>query len=367
MNNQNWMAKALILAAKGRPRKNPFVGAVVVKEGRIIGQGFHEMEGGPHAEAQAIKEAGDNLSEAVLYCSLEPCFGSWPGKVNPPCTDLILQSGIRQVFIASLDPNPRVKGQGVKALRKAGIQVEVGLLQEEERYLNRRYRMQHLFRTPYVHLKMAQTLDGRIAESFHQATTITGKESQQEVHRLRGQHQGILVGKGTALADDPQLTVRMVKGEQPLRIVIDSRLEISPLSNLCQTSHASTLVYYGEAVDPSKVELLSSLGVELQQLPVDFKEKIYLPALLEDLQNRGIYSLLVEGGSRLAASFLEENLVDEVSWFIHPRFAGKGVSCIDSSLGLWDQESLQHTRIKTLGRDFLLQGLTERGAACLRD
>lgn len=370
MNHKKSMAKALSLASEGKPRKNPYVGALVVKEGKIIGEGFHKGDGQPHAEIMAINSVKTDLKNAVLYTTLEPCCQMWEGKINKPCTDAIIQSGIKKVIIAGIDPNPMVNGKGLKTLKQHGIDVACGLLAEEEKYLNRKYRKKYLNRKPYVHLKMAQTLDGRIAKTHHKKTFVTGEDVREVVYTLRAQYQAVLVGSKTLLTDNPFLTVRNSAGENPIRIVLDSTLQFPFDCHLCDTKLAETIVYHNELVSQDKVDVVRSFGVQTQSLTSDVNGYLSLNELIEDLFSRGIDSLLVEGGATIAATFLHKRLVDEVSWFIRPGFGGDGVTSLYSpfySFSMWDYPPLEKTEIERVGSDFCIRGLTFEGAQCLRD
>ena len=224
MNDEYYMRKALALARKGlgSTSPNPMVGAVIVKKGEIIGKGYHRRFGSPHAEIEAIKDAEGSINGATLYVTLEPCCHT--GKKTPPCLDTLLKYDLKRVVIGTIDPNPQVSGRSVKALREKGIETEVGVLEEECRKLNETYFKHIQTGMPFVTLKFAQTLDGRIATLTGDSKWISSQKSLQWAHRLRSQHDAVMVGVGTVLKDDPQLTVRLAKGRNPVRVVADSRL-----------------------------------------------------------------------------------------------------------------------------------------------
>lgn len=303
------MAHALLLAEGGRGRTspNPLVGAVVVKGDRMVGAGYHRQKGDAHAEVRALREAGEHARGADLFVTLEP--HNFQGT-TPPCTRAIREAGIRRVVIATLDPHPRVSGRGVQELREAGITVEVGLGHPLARYQNRYFFTFHERGRPYVILKLAATLDGRFASPRRR--WITSPEARAFVHRLRGEVDGVMVGAGTARADNPRLTPREVFAfRPPLRILLGGTR--FPENLLLFRTPPSTLWITREAdVHPPGVEIWT----------MDPRD---LPAVLARLaEEKGIQSLLVEGGPTLAASFLEKDLVDEVQWFVAPWLSGEG-------------------------------------------
>ncbi|GMO51339.1 MAG: hypothetical protein Pg6C_16030 [Treponemataceae bacterium] len=227
------MARAMTLARRGagKTSPNPLVGAVVAKNGAALGEGWHKQYGGKHAEAEALdaaRAAGFSPKGADIYCTLEPCCFTSPQKHQPPCTDLLIKSGIRRAIIANLDPNPRVNGQGAEKLRRAGIIVENGLLTREGEALNEGFFTFQRLGRPFVRLKIAQSLDGRIACASGDSRWITDEAARKIVHKMRARHDAVLIGRGTVLADDPELTVRLVRGHNPLRVVLDSRLAVPP-------------------------------------------------------------------------------------------------------------------------------------------
>ncbi len=308
------MQRALDLAerGKGAVRPNPMVGCVIVHEEKIIGEGYHEQYGGPHAEVQAFASVSDPqlLAEATVYVSLEPC-SHW-GK-TPPCANLLVEKGIKSVVVATLDPNPLVAGKGVQLLEAAGISVQVGLLEQEAKWQNRRFFCQQEKHRPYVILKWAQTQDGFIARENFDSKWISGTQSRQLVHQWRAEEQAILVGKNTALHDNPRLNVRDWTGTDPIRVVLDSKLELPTDLHLFD-QQIPTLCY-----TTLKSEKLRNL--EWVKLP-----QISLEALLADLQARQIQSVLIEGGSHTLNQFLAAGLWDEARVFTAPIEFERGIA-----------------------------------------
>ncbi|GHV26675.1 riboflavin biosynthesis protein RibD [Spirochaetia bacterium] len=309
------MKRALVLARRGmgKTSPNPMVGAVIARDGRIIGEGWHRRYGGKHAEAEAVGSclvAGENANGGTLYCTLEPCCFTAPDKHQPPCTELVIKNGIRRVVIAGLDPFRRVNGAGAAILREAGIVVETGLCAEAEAELNRGYYAFQQKGRPFVHLKIAQTLDGRIAATKVATTKvaapegaspkaaagdrwITDEAARKIVHRMRAEYDAVLVGRGTVLADDPELTVRLVQGRNPLRVILDSRLGLSDEAKvLGLPDREKTVVVYAEA-EADRAAKLRGMGVEAICLP-----GMPLGAVLDALGARGVRSVLVEGGEQ---------------------------------------------------------------------
>lgn len=314
MNPSLFMQRALDLAerGKGAVRPNPLVGCVLVHEGKIIGEGYHEQYGGPHAEVNAIASVTDPklLAAATAYVSLEPC--SHYGK-TPPCANLLVEKGIKSVVVATLDPNPLVAGKGVKLLEEAGISVQVGLLEQEARWQNRRFFCQQEKHRPYLILKWAQTQDGFIARENFDSKWISCSQSRQLVHQWRAAEQAILVGKNTALHDNPRLNVRDWTGSDPIRVVLDSKLELPAGLHLFD-QQIPTLCY-----NLLKSEKLTNL--EWVQLP-----QLSLEALMADLHARQIQSVLIEGGSQTITQFLAAGLWDEARVFTAPIQFERGIA-----------------------------------------
>lgn len=360
------MAQALRLAAKGlgRTSPNPMVGALVLSRGRIVGRGYHHKAGEPHAEILALHEAGAHARGATLYVTLEPC--SHLRKRTPPCVPAVIRSGVRRVVIAMLDPNPRVKGRGVRALRRSGLQVEVGCGRLEAEALNRVYA--HWIRTgrPFVTLKAAMTLDGKIATTTGDSKWITGETARRHVHNLRRLADAILVGVETVLKDDPSLTARVstsaskLTGRQPLRVVLDSNLRL-PLTArvLSNLKSARTLIATTARAPVTKRRQVEATGAEVLVLP-DRQGRVSLPALLFQLGRRQISNLLVEGGSEVNASFWRSSLVDHVMLYVSTRILGgqdaKGLIGGQGPRRLAGATLLDNLQIHQLGHDLLIEG-----------
>lgn len=359
-DDRRYMRRALALAARarGRTAPNPMVGAVVVADGQVVGEGWHPQAGEPHAEVFALRAAGEAAKGATLYVTLEPCchFGR-----TPPCTEAVLSAGIQRVVAAMADPFPKVAGGGLAQLRAAGLAVECGLLEEAARELNRAYLRAVQFGLPWVTLKMAMTLDGKIATRTGDSRWITGERARAYVHQLRNRNDAVMVGIGTACADDPQLTARVRGGRNPVRVVVDPRFELGLESYLVRTARETpTLVAVGEGAD---IGPLLELGVLVEQLPLRDR-RLDLKEFLRRLVGRGIHSVLCEGGAGLGASLLEADLVDEVAWFIAPKLVG-GVSAPGSLGGLGvermsEARRLEKVQYRRFGEDMAVLGYVHR-------
>lgn len=318
-----FMHRALELAAlaRGKTSPNPLVGAVVVKNGVVVGEGYHQEAGTPHAEVIALQQAGERARGAILYATLEPCC--YYGR-TPPCTEAIIKAGIKKVVVATPDPNPLVSERGIQTLQKAGLIVELGLLEAEARRLNEVFFKYITIRRPFVTLKVAMSLDGKIATFTGDSKWITGDEVRVRVHHLRAEHDAIMVGIGTVVADDPLLTVRLPhESKQPWRIVVDSRLRIPLNSRLVQTAcEIPTIVATVQGKCPKEEkELLATHGVEIWELS-ERGGKVDLCALLDELGKREITSILLEGGATLNAAALKANIVDKFVFFLAPKIIG---------------------------------------------
>ncbi|MEA1870759.1 MAG: bifunctional diaminohydroxyphosphoribosylaminopyrimidine deaminase/5-amino-6-(5-phosphoribosylamino)uracil reductase RibD [Candidatus Bipolaricaulota bacterium] len=359
--DERFMRIALDLARKGEgyTNPNPIVGAVVVKDGRVIGQGYHRMFGGPHAEVFALDEAGDEAHGATLYVTLEPC--SHHGK-TPPCADRIIQAGISRAVIACRDPNPLVDGQGIGKMLNVGIEVTEGVLEEEARRANEIFFKFIETGLPFVQLKLAESLDGKIATRTGDAKWISGADSRTEVHRLRRRFAAILAGVNTVIHDDPLLTVRHVDGPNPVRIVIDGRGRI-PLDARMLSAEGRTIVVTVRMAE-EKEGNLRDRGIEVWRLPSD-NSKVDLQALLSQLGEANIDSLLVEGGGETAATFLKADLIDKVAFFIAPILIG-GRDAIPAIGGAGAEQvsealHLKRIKIERIDEDLLVTGYPERG------
>jgi diaminohydroxyphosphoribosylaminopyrimidine deaminase/5-amino-6-(5-phosphoribosylamino)uracil reductase len=357
-----FMTAAIRLAQKGRGRvsPNPLVGAVIVQGNKIVASGYHHFYGGPHAEVYALNKAGGRARGADLYINLEPCchFGK-----TPPCTNALIESGIRRVFIGITDPNPLVSGKGINKLRRAGIAVETGILENECRRLNESFIKYITQKVPFAVLKLAATLDGKIATKTGDSRWISGEDSRRLVHRLRFESDAVLVGSGTVIADDPQLTVRDYAGahkKNPVRIIVDSRLRMPLRSRLLKTAgEIKTIIATTRQASKNKILKLAQPGAEV--LIVSSRNKrVDLKCLMKHLASQGIASVLIEGGSELSAAALEDGIVDKVLFFYAPKIiggvhartmvGGAGVAKISDAITLSD------VRYKKLGTDILVQG-----------
>jgi diaminohydroxyphosphoribosylaminopyrimidine deaminase/5-amino-6-(5-phosphoribosylamino)uracil reductase len=353
------MRRALELAERGRGyvEPNPLVGAVVMREGKCVGEGWHERFGQAHAEVNALAAAGEQARGATLYVTLEPCCHH--GK-TPPCTDAILRAGINRVVAAMADPFPLVSGKGAEQLRAAGVTVEIGLGEAEARRLNAPYL--HLLGTgrPYVTAKWAMTLDGKIATATGDSKWISSKASRHLVHELRGRMDGIVVGIGTALADDPLLTARPPGPRTPLRIVLDSQARLPPGSQLARTARdVPTLVVIGDCAPGDATSELRKLGCEVLALPTE-QGRPRLDALLDELGRRRLTNLLIEGGSGVLGSFHDLKAIQEVYVFIAPRLVG-GVAARSPIGGtgsptLADSLRLAEWHVESIEDDVLVHG-----------
>ncbi|MFQ5796362.1 MAG: bifunctional diaminohydroxyphosphoribosylaminopyrimidine deaminase/5-amino-6-(5-phosphoribosylamino)uracil reductase RibD [Candidatus Bipolaricaulia bacterium] len=319
---ERYMIRALELARRGEGgvNPNPLVGALIVSAGRIVGEGYHREFGGPHAEVYALEAAGDRTDGADLYVTLEPC--AHYGR-TPPCVDRIITGGINRVIIAMEDPYPEVSGRGIQRLRDAGIEVEAGILESEARQVNEIYLKYVTTGVPFVLLKMAMTADGKIATRTGDSRWISSKASRRRVHELRNRFSAILVGINTVLADDPELTVRLVPGRDPVRIVLASNGAIPLEAKLLNLeSRAKTIVATTGAISRQKRMALEERGAEVWTLDAGEDGRVDPRALIAKLGEAKIDSLLIEGGSAVAASFIEASLVDKLLLFIAPKIVG---------------------------------------------
>lgn len=350
------MRLALALARKGRgwASPNPMVGAVIVKNGRIIGSGFHKRFGGNHAEINAITNAGGNVAGSTLYVTLEPCCHE--GK-TPPCINSIMEHKIARVVIGTIDSNPLVSCQGINCLQNSGIKVKTGVLENECRLLNETFF--HYMETglPFVTVKYAQTLDGRIATSTGDSQWISSEASLKFAHKLRAQHDAVLVGLGTVIKDDPRLTVRLVRGRNPLRVIVDSGLHVSPKSEILKdTSAAPTLIATVKKASDRKFQKLAASGVEIITVDRDEKGKVDLKKLFKSLAKKKISSVLVEGGAQIITSVLKNNLADRLVTVIAPKIIGRGIEAVgDLNIrNLKSAKKLSVQKVLRLGDDIVV-------------
>ena len=319
-----FMQRALDLArrAKGRTSPNPLVGAVIVKDEKVIGEGYHRKAGTPHAEVHALNATDADTKGATLYTNLEPCC-HW-GR-TPPCTEALIRAGIAQVYIADIDPNPSVAGKGVQQLQNAGINVHVGLCRQEASDLNEVHRKYIQTGKPFVILKIAMSLDGKIATASGESQWITSEASRQRGHEVRDAVDAILVGRGTVARDNPALTTRLQnrEGQDPTRIVLDSHGRTPTDARIFNTqSEAGVIVAVTPEAPPENVEALEKAGAEVLSLPAMYGNKVCFQSLMETLGKREITSVLIEGGSEINASALAAGIVDKVMCFIAPKLIG---------------------------------------------
>ena len=355
------MQRAIRLAsrARGMTSPNPMVGAVLVKNGRIIAEDYHRKPGTPHAEALVIQKAGEKAKSSTLYVSLEPCCHI--DKRTPPCTKEIVRAGIKRVVIAMKDPNPQVSGKGMRELEEAGIKVVSGILEEKAQKLNEAYMKYITTKKPFVILKTAMTLDGKIATPEGQSRWITGEKARKMVHRLRSSVDAVMTAIGTVKADDPELTARIRGGRNPKRIIIDPELEIPLNSKILRVPPDTIIVTKernetGDSPIRCKIDNLLTSGCYM----LYFKEQLNLCWLMERLGERGITSVMIEGGSSLNARALENGIVDKVMFFIAPKIIGGRESYPvvggRTSRRLEEAYQLRNVTMKRVGEDFLVEG-----------
>jgi len=359
-DHERFMDRALRLARKGEGRAspNPMVGAVIVKDGRIIGSGYHERLGEGHAEVNAFRSATEDVAGATIYVTLEPC--SHYGK-TPPCSDKIIEKKIGRVVIAALDPNPLVSGRGVKKLQAAGIEVVTGILAEESSRLNEVFMKYIVKKEPFVVMKAAMSLDGKIATRTGESQWITGPAAREQVHHLRNALSGIMVGVQTVITDDPQLTSRIPGGKNPVRIIVDSTLRIPMEANVLKNQDAAkTILATTTRADRNKVALLEAAGIEILTVPAKDDGRTDLKSLMEVLGERGVDSILLEGGATLNFAALEAGIIDKVQVYIAPKLIGGATA--KTPVGGDGIEKLNQAfrviglKASTIGEDILLEG-----------
>lgn len=355
MTPRDYMRECFRLALKGSGRvsPNPMVGALLVRQGRIVARGYHRQFGAAHAEVDCLRRVSGPLDDATLYVNLEPC--SHHGK-TPPCADLIISRGVGRVAAAMQDPNPLVAGKGLRKLRRAGIATSVGLLEDEARELNRAFITLITARRPYVHVKIAQSWDGRVTGG--KGRWISSRESRRRVHEMRTQHDAVLVGAGTVRVDDPSLTVRLVKGRDPAVVVLDGGFTLSPERKVFRP-HGSRRVYLFTTVQAArrngaKTQLLADRGIEVVALEGS-KGRLSLRHVLGQLHQRNVGSVLVEGGAQVFTQCLAEGCVDELTLFVSPDCFGRGLAAVDPEI-LRARPALKAERIDigTSGRDSVM-------------
>jgi diaminohydroxyphosphoribosylaminopyrimidine deaminase / 5-amino-6-(5-phosphoribosylamino)uracil reductase len=358
-----YMARALFLAGRGRGRTspNPMVGALVVDDdGVIVGRGSHEFAGGPHAEIHALEGAGSRARGATLYCTLEPC--SHTGRTGP-CAPRVADAGIRRVVVAGEDPNPKVAGRGLEHLRERGVAVSIGVMRAEAEALNRPFFAMMQRGRPFVTMKGALSLDARVAAGAGLRTAVTGRAANCVIHRERAEVDAIAVGSETVLVDDPLLTARIAYRHRPLvRVVFDRRLRTPPASRLFSTLADGPVIVItsdGVAVDAARADALERAGAQLERVDASGDSTAFLQAALGRLADRGVSSLVVEGGPRLHAAFWQASLVDRVELFVSPQTLGPGG--VDwTAVPSGALAGLRDLTARPIGEDVLIEGYVHR-------
>jgi diaminohydroxyphosphoribosylaminopyrimidine deaminase/5-amino-6-(5-phosphoribosylamino)uracil reductase len=324
-----YITRCFELAKKGfgKVSPNPLVGCVIVKEERIIGEGWHEEYGQPHAEINAIKNASEPVVGSTLHCNLEPC--SHTNKNTPPCVPEIIKQKISKVVISNLDPNPDVNGKGIEQLKNAGVKVFTGIEEEKGNELNRFYFKYVKSGIPFISLKISQSLDGKITDEVGTQSWITGKESGKFVHSLRGIFDAVLIGANSVIIDDPLLTVRHTSGRNPVRIILDGGLSIPLFARIFNSDdkHKTWLVT-GKKLSNAGKKRVEATGAKVLGLPLNGNNKINLNELLSQIGKQKISSILVEGGSNIFSQFIDEELFDELIVLQSPKVFGKGLSSV---------------------------------------
>lgn len=362
LDHKSFMKRALSLARKAnwRTSPNPMVGAVIVKNGKIISEAYHKKAGLLHAEAEAIVNAKESLNGATLYVTLEPCCHR--DKRTPPCTDAIINSGIKKVVIAMKDPNPKVSGKGIEILKNHGIEVIEGVLEEEAKKLNEFYIKYITTKTPFVILKIAMTLDGKIATPSGESKWITSEKSRKLVHLMRSRVDALLSACGTVLKDNPMFTSRIKGGKNPLRVIIDPELRI-PLNYHVYNPPPDTIaVVHERKLDDNKAKILKDRGVEI----ITFSsEKVELQWLMKELGKREVTSLMIEGGSSLNSYALWSGIVDKLMIFIAPKIIGgaRSYPSVGGELykNLNEAFEIKDLRVKKLSDDIFIEGYLKKG------
>lgn len=361
--DRRFMRRALALGRRGAgtARPNPMVGAVVVRRGRVLAEGYHRRPGTAHAEVDALGKLGGRAPGATVYVSLEPC--DHLGR-TPPCTRALLAAGVTRVVVGVRDPNPLVDGRGIARLRRAGVRVDVGCLEAECRDLNRPFFTWITRKRPFVTLKVAATWDGFIADGLARPAAapawLTGPAAREAAHALRAAHDAVLVGAGTVRADDPLLTDRRPRRgrrPQPLRVIMDGRLSVRPSARvIATTGQAPTLVVGGHGAAPARTRALVAAGADVVLLPSSHQGRFSVEALLAELAARQVQSVLVEGGAAVHGAFLGAGLVDRVALFFAPRLLGGGLG-IATGPGRPVAEALRlgPARLRRIGEDVLME------------
>ncbi|MBM6725549.1 bifunctional diaminohydroxyphosphoribosylaminopyrimidine deaminase/5-amino-6-(5-phosphoribosylamino)uracil reductase RibD [Megamonas funiformis] len=361
--DEKYMRLAMQLAgnAIGRTSPNPLVGAVIVKDNRVVGCGWHRKAGTPHAEVHALNQAGELAQGADVYVTLEPC--AHYGK-TPPCAKALVEAKVKNVYGGLLDVNPKVAGKGFKILEDAGIHVEYGFLQDELRKQNEVFFKWIEHKKPFVVLKAAMTLDGKIATAIGQSKWITNETSRAYGYKLRDIYDGIMVGINTVIEDNPMLTARVDGGKNPIRIVVDSSLKIDINANVVQDKSAKTIIATTDKADKDKILKLQAQDVDVIVVDKDENDKVDIEKLLDILGQKNICSILVEGGATLSGSFVAKKLVDKVYFFIAPKIIGgkeaKTPVAGTGILNLQEALALKDIQIEKLEEDILIIGRVDK-------
>ena len=353
ISHKKYMDLAIKFAEKGKglTSPNPMVGCIVVKRGRIVGKGFHKKAGTEHAEVLAINDAGKKAINSTLYVNLEPC-SHW-GR-TPPCTEKIVEAGVREVIIGMQDPNPLV--DGFKELKFRGLKTKIGILEKEAKKLNEIYIKYMRTKRPFVLLKVAMSVDGKIATSTGDSKYITSKEARTHVHQLRSEVDAVMVGLNTVLRDNPELTPRLVKGKDPMKIVVDSKLKIPKSSNLMKNP-AKLIIATTNKASKNDIKKLQQKGINVI-ITQSSKGLVDLEDLMKQLGKHEITSVMIEGGSQLNSSAIKSGIVDKVLIFTAPKIIGNGIGAI-GSLGIKKIEkaiNLKNPVVKKIGKDVLIEG-----------
>ncbi|HEX7057572.1 MAG TPA: bifunctional diaminohydroxyphosphoribosylaminopyrimidine deaminase/5-amino-6-(5-phosphoribosylamino)uracil reductase RibD [Bacilli bacterium] len=358
LDDEEYMRLALKMAeqCQGQTGINPAVGCVLVKDGRIVGLGAHLERGGPHAEINALNMAGEKAAGSTVYVTLEPC--SHFGK-TPPCGERLIREKVKRVVIARLDPNPLVSGKGIALLQKAGVEVKTGVLEQEAKYLNEAFEKYIRTKKPFVTLKTASTLDGKIASSTGDSKWISGEQAREYVHVLRHKHQAVMVGINTVIADNPRLSTRLtVPGLQPIRIVVDSALKIPETAAVICERIARTIIVTTSLAPAEKMERLKAMGAEF--VVCGAGPHVDLPLAMERLGEMEIGSILLEGGGKLNGSMLAQGLVDKMVLFFAPKLIGGAQSppnFVFPGFARMDEAiRLKNMRVETIGEDICITG-----------
>ncbi|MGB5289656.1 MAG: bifunctional diaminohydroxyphosphoribosylaminopyrimidine deaminase/5-amino-6-(5-phosphoribosylamino)uracil reductase RibD [Ignavibacteriaceae bacterium] len=343
-----YISRCFELAQKGKgsASPNPLVGAVIVKNGKIIGEGYHKKYGGAHAEVNAIRKVGRDVAGSTLYCNLEPCCHT--NKQTPPCVPLIIRSKIKRVVVSNLDPNKEVNGKGIGQLKESGIKVTTGILENDGKELNKFYFKYAEEKLPYVTVKVAQSSDGKISVSKNKQTWLTGKKSIKYVHKLRSEYAAILVGAGTVKIDNPLLTVRETKGRNPIRVIIDGKLSIPISSKVINCPDPqNTFIFTSYSASKRIADKLSNKGVRIFRLRTSKQNQLSIKSVLKVLAKQKITSVLVEGGAEIFSQFLEKNLFDKIIILQSPKILGRGIIAFDTK----KLKKNQLSNIEKIGED----------------